>query len=87
MSPSFSAAQESFIPIKDYRKRWNAVLIRAGINKAGGTRDEYYHYHDLFSYFAELIAELRIRSIVQSLFAHQLDLGASLTFAPRLRWT
>ncbi|MBX3290414.1 MAG: site-specific integrase [Acidobacteria bacterium] len=58
-------------PITDFRKRWNAVLIRAKINKPGGTREENYHFHDLRTYFAsELIRRNTNPLIVQNLFAH-----------------
>ena len=58
-------------PIKDFRKRWHAVLIRAGINKPDGTRAENYHFHDLRSYFAsELIRRNTNPLVVQNLFAH-----------------
>lgn len=58
-------------PLKDFRKRWHAVLIRAKINKPGGTREENYHFHDLRSYFAsELIRRNTNPLIVQNLFAH-----------------
>lgn len=58
-------------PIKDFRRRWHAVLIAAGINKPGGTREENYHFHDLRSYFAsELIRRNTNPLVVQNLFAH-----------------
>ena len=58
-------------PIKDFRKRWHSVLIRAKINERGGTREENYHFHDLRSYFAsELIRRNTNPLIVQNLFAH-----------------
>ncbi len=58
-------------PLKDFRKRWNPALIRAGINKLGGTREENYHFHDLRSYFAsELIRRNTNPLVVQNLFAH-----------------
>lgn len=58
-------------PVTDFRKRWHAVLVRAKINKEGGTREENYHFHDLRSYFAsELIRRNTNPLIVQNLFAH-----------------
>ena len=58
-------------PLKDFRKRWHPVLIRAGINKPGGTREENYHFHDLRSYFAsELIRRNTNPLVIQNLFAH-----------------
>lgn len=58
-------------PLKDFRKRWHPALIRAGINKLGGTREENYHFHDLRSYFAsELIRRNTNPLVVQNLFAH-----------------
>lgn len=58
-------------PLKDFRKRWHPLLIRAGINKPGGTREENYHFHDLRTYFAsELIRRNTNPLIVQNLFAH-----------------
>lgn len=58
-------------PIKDFRKRWHPLLIRAGINKVGGTREENYHFHDLRSYFAsELIRRNTNPLVIQNLFAH-----------------
>lgn len=58
-------------PLKDFRKRWHPLLIRAGINEPGGTREENYHFHDLRSYFAsELIRRNTNPLIVQNLFAH-----------------
>lgn len=58
-------------PLKDFRKRWHPLLIRAGINKLGGTREENYHFHDLRSYFAsELIRRNTNPLVVQNLFAH-----------------
>ncbi len=58
-------------PITNFRKRWSAVLIRADINKRGGTREENYHFHDLRTYFAsELIRRNTNPLIVQNLFAH-----------------
>lgn len=58
-------------PIKDFRKRWHPLLIRANINKDGGTREENYHFHDLRSYFAsELIRRNTNPLVVQNLFAH-----------------
>ena len=59
------------LPIKDFRRRWHSVLIQAGINKRGGTREENYHFHDLRSYFAsELIRRNTNPLVVQNLFAH-----------------
>lgn len=58
-------------PIKDFRRRWHAILIAAGINKPGGTREENYHFHDLRSYFAsELIRRNTNPLVIQHLFAH-----------------
>ena len=58
-------------PLKDFRKRWHPALIRAGINKPEGTREENYHFHDLRSYFAsELIRRNTNPLVVQNLFAH-----------------
>lgn len=58
-------------PIKDFRKRWHPLLIRAGINKPGGTREENFHFHDLRSYFAsELIRRNTNPLVIQNLFAH-----------------
>lgn len=58
-------------PITDFRKRWQPLLIRAKINKVGGTREENYHFHDLRTYFAsELIRRNTNPLIVQNLFAH-----------------
>lgn len=58
-------------PLKDFRKRWHPLLIRAGINKPGGTREENYHFHDLRTYFAsELIRRNTNPLVVQNLFAH-----------------
>lgn len=58
-------------PITDFRKRWHPLLIRAKINKPGGTREENYHFHDLRTYFAsELIRRNTNPLIVQNLFAH-----------------
>lgn len=58
-------------PITNFRKRWHAVLIRAKINKPGGSREENFHFHDLRSYFAsELIRRNTNPLIVQNLFAH-----------------
>lgn len=58
-------------PLKDFRRRWHAILIEAGINKIGGTREENYHFHDLRSYFAsELIRRNTNPLVVQNLFAH-----------------
>jgi len=58
-------------PITDFRRRWNPLLIRAKINKIGGTREENYHFHDLRTYFAsELIRRNTNPLIVQNLFAH-----------------
>ncbi len=58
-------------PLKDLRKRWHPLLIRAKINKEGGTREENYHFHDLRSYFAsELIRRNTNPLVIQNLFAH-----------------
>ncbi len=58
-------------PITDFRKRWHPLLIRAGINKKEGTREENYHFHDLRTYFAsELIRRNTNPLVVQNLFAH-----------------
>src|SRR5690606_184137 len=58
-------------PLTDFRRRWNPLLIRAKINKKGGTREENYHFHDLRTYFAsELIRRNTNPLIVQNLFAH-----------------
>ena len=58
-------------PLIDFRKRWHPLLIRAKINKLGGTREENYHFHDLRTYFAsELIRRNTNPLIVQNLFAH-----------------
>lgn len=58
-------------PLKDFRKRWHPLLIRAKINKEGGSREENYHFHDLRSYFAsELIRKNTNPLVIQNLFAH-----------------
>jgi len=68
-------------PIKDFRKRWHPLLIRAGINKLGGTREENYHFHDLRSYFAsELIRRNTNPLVVQNLFAHS-DMSITTIYA------
>ena len=58
-------------PITNFRKRWSAILIRAKINKPGGTREENYHFHDLRTYFASELIRRNINPVVvQNLFAH-----------------
>jgi integrase len=59
------------LPITDIRKRWRKVLIEAGINKEGGSREENFHFHDLRTMFG---SELKKRGVdnyyIQQLFAH-----------------
>ena len=68
-------------PLKDFRKRWLPALIRAKINKKGGTREENYHFHDLRSYFAsELIRRNTNPLVIQNLFAHS-DMSITNVYA------
>jgi integrase/recombinase XerC len=58
-------------PLKDFRKRWGPMLIRAGINKEGGTREENFHFHDLRTEFgSEMIRKNVNPKVVQQLYAH-----------------
>lgn len=58
-------------PIKDFRTRWEKLLVRAKINKEGGTREENFHFHDLRTEFAsELLRNNVNPEIVRRLFAH-----------------
>lgn len=58
-------------PLKDFRKRWKPLLVRAGINTKDGKRGENFTFHDLRKEFAsELIRNNVNPNIVQKLFAH-----------------
>lgn len=58
-------------PLKDFRKRWHRVLISAGINREGGTREENFHFHDLRTEFgSEMIKKNVNPKVVQQLYAH-----------------
>lgn len=58
-------------PIRSFRTRWRKLLIRAKINKLGGTREENFHFHDLRTEFAsELLRHNVNPEIVRRLFDH-----------------
>jgi integrase len=58
-------------PIKDFRTRWEKLLVRAKINKVDGTRAENFHFHDLRTEFASnLLGEDVNPEVIRQLFAH-----------------
>jgi integrase len=58
-------------PIKDFRTRWGKMLVRAKINKPGGTREENFHFHDLRTEFASSLINKNVSpEVVRQLFAH-----------------
>ncbi len=58
-------------PVKDIGKRWRNMLIRAGVNKEGGTREENYHLHDIRLWFSQRLLKRNIHSkTIQGLFGH-----------------
>lgn len=58
-------------PLKDFRRRWNRVMVSAGINKKGGKRGENFTFHDLRH---EMATELARRGAhtktILDLYAH-----------------
>ncbi len=68
-------------PVKNFGKRWRNVLIRAGINKAGDTRENNYHFHDCRREMAsELIRRNVNPLIIQDLYAHS-DMNITKIYA------
>jgi integrase/recombinase XerD len=62
---------DELFQIKDFRRRWKTLMVRAGINKSDGKRGENFTFHDLRKEFAsELIRKNVNPNIVQKLFAH-----------------
>jgi integrase len=58
-------------PLKDIRRRWKRILVKADINTKGGKRGENFTFHDLRKEFAsELIRRKANPKTVQHLFAH-----------------
>jgi integrase len=59
-------------PLKDFRKRWNRIMVAAGINKKGGKRGENFTFHDLRHYLAsELVNKHNVNpETVRKLFGH-----------------
>jgi integrase/recombinase XerD len=59
------------LPISDFRKRWRRVLVAAGINKEGGSREDNFHFHDLRHIFGtELLKRGANPYHIKDLFAH-----------------
>lgn len=76
-------------PVADFRRRWTSALLRAGINKPGGTREQNFHFHDLRTVFASSLTRRGINpKAIQDLFSHSdtsitdgyIDVGQELLF-------
>lgn len=61
-------------PIRDFRTRWEKLLVRAGINKAkddNPTREENFHFHDLRTELASTLLRNNVNpEIIRRLYAH-----------------
>lgn len=57
--------------IDSFKTRWNKLLIRAKINKKGGTREENFHFHDLRTEFGSNLLKRNVNpEIINRLYAH-----------------
>lgn len=61
-------------PIRDFRTRWEKLLVRAGINKKAEenpTREENFHFHDLRTELASTLLRNNVNpEIIRRLYAH-----------------
>lgn len=61
-------------PIRDFRTRWEKLLVRAGINKKKAdnpTREENFHFHDLRTELASTLLRNNVNpEIIRQLYAH-----------------
>lgn len=65
------ADDELPFPIKDFRKRWKALTVAAGINKKDGKRGENFTFHDLRKILASRLVKNGVNpEIIRRLYAH-----------------
>lgn len=58
-------------PIHNFRTRWDKLLVRAGINKKGGSREENFHFHDLRTEFGSQLLRNNVNpEVIRRLYAH-----------------
>lgn len=58
-------------PIHNFRTRWDKLLVRCGINKKGGTREENFHFHDLRTEFGSQLLRNNVNpEVIRRLYAH-----------------
>lgn len=58
-------------PITDFRTRWKKLLVRADINKADGTREQNFHFHDLRTELASTLLRNNVNpELIRQLYAH-----------------
>lgn len=58
-------------PVKSFGKRWRSALVRAGINKENGTREDNFHFHDMRTWFSERLIKRGVHAkAIQGAFAH-----------------
>ncbi len=63
--------RNQFFDVKIFQKRWQKMLVAAGINKKDGTREENYHVHDLRVWFGSELIRLGVNPYyVKDLFGH-----------------
>jgi integrase len=58
-------------PMKCFQKRWQKMLVRAGVNQEGGSRKDNFHFHDLRTQLGtRMILGGTHPRVVQDLFNH-----------------
>lgn len=57
--------------IGSFKTRWNKLLVRTGINKENGTREENFHFHDLRTEFGTNLLKNNVNpEVINQLYSH-----------------